>query len=309
MKKGKFSILFGLAVCLLLTSCNGLTAATTGSTASTTQPRVTTQPQGTTAREETTTYEPPLPRSTNYSIEKIGEKYYISLETPEYYMYEYDSDYSQILPGVWFLSYEDFCYGVRNKQLTEDDLFHVIHFSKDDFGIPMCDLDNLLAPILHEDMETNAVVWVGESYYQRFDFPLGELGYALFYPESEFEALLQTQPWDELGGELLHQEQIEDRGAIASYYTNSGWNYICIQYELAVGEKTMHVREIYNVSKNGFENGYALDENAKPSRVNIFCDDQGLQCLFSLSGFHEKPTIEWLKGFGVEKYVPTPVEE
>lgn len=32
MKKGKFSILFGLAVCLLLTSCNGLTASTTQST-------------------------------------------------------------------------------------------------------------------------------------------------------------------------------------------------------------------------------------------------------------------------------------
>ena len=86
------------------------------------------------------------------------------------------------------------------------------------------------------------------------------------------------------------------------YYSSSR---ACIQYELQEGEKTLLIREVYH----DIENGREPHSDDELYFLEIFCVENDRRCVFRSYDVEKRPSIEWLKGFGVEKYVPTPTEE
>ena len=295
MKKRIF-ILFGLVLCLLLTSCNKVPAETTGSTASTTQPYVTTTAETTTSPKPNN---PPITyHTTNYEIKKNGEQHYIFLETPEYYLRRDENVQVSVVSGIQFPSYDVFYDKVVNHKLTESDLYAVVRFHADDIGIRVCDFDNLSVPQYPEGVTSRHVSWEGNWYYDAFQMTGESYGYATFYPREEFENQMQAQPWAD---DLKHQAVIEERNADVFFYGN---RQICVQYMLEDGDGTFLIRETYWT----YSNKYEVPSVEDLKWVEVFYSENGRQVLFTLHDLEEIPTVEWLKGFGVEKYVP-PVEE
>ena len=303
MKKRMF-LLFGLVLCLLLTACNKGPAGTTGSTASTTRPHVTigsegatTQPYVTTTAETTTSPKPNNPpityHTTNYEIQKNGEKYYIVLETPDYYEQK-DTQIS----GLHFESMADFYDKVMTKRLTESDLVQVVKsFTEDSVGIIVCDFSDLSVPVYPENAEERSVGWYGDYYALSFEFENTCTGNAFVLTSEEFLSLIQENSWE---GKSCKPTMVEGHDAM-HYYSGSR---ACIQYELQEGEKTLLIREVYH----DIENGREPHSDDELYFLEIFCVENDRRCVFRSYDVEKRPSIEWLKGFGVEKYVP-PVEE
>lgn len=240
------SVFVLITVSMLLWGCSNNKPEATTSTTTTETPK-------------TTVKQPDKEKKQGYSlVSKDGKNYIVFEDISNYYR---EGGYMEA--SVRFDSFEDFKYKVINGRMEEwQKRIVASSFKKDDFGILICDFNNLYLPVLPVDCQYGGVYWENGTY----DFEItGESfsGYIGYLTQSVFDRLLQ-------------------------YDKESKWSK---HYVLTEGEKTVEVIKSYSTEKE------LTDPLAVPSIINLYGKKDNLFFEVGLYNLSEEPDDSYLMQF------------
>lgn len=240
--------------------------------------------------------------------------YEIIIENGEHYLLLKDSiagddesDKTSASTGTFveFESIEEMAQDIKTGNFTESELKQISKFRKDEDGrTVLCDLSKLHEAYTPEQFANQEILWFGNNY--RFDFSQNEDYFecrmiAGFPNDSKDFAIADiTDCTDKPNFTLLSTEQISDRNATMITYTSGVNGKIkerkSIYYELENGDKELFVYE-----------EYSLLSDKVPYMIVVFGTEKEFDYSLYIYFPPERPSVEYLLGFGFREYVETEV--
>lgn len=248
----------------------------------------------------------------HYSITEEDGSYYLNFsdgnEPPEWY--------SSQEAGLLFDSLTEMQNVFLNNKLTEDQICQIKDsFSKDSQGrIQICDMNHLQQPVLSSDLALGMVELTGQNYAffvnsihtdsVSSDSPILSAGsYFQCLTKESYDSIFERKYEDFFEQKTVHltstTEGPDRNSTVYDYYTNSA-ELRQIRYVLTVGSKTLYIDEGYRL--NIVDDLLPVSDTV-PSRIEIFGCDNGRYFHVYLSGFSERPSVEWLSSFGLTDFV------
>ena len=240
-----------------------------------------------------------------YSIEKEGNDYYLVIDDV-YNVYSEENNNGSVdeltitAPSISFSSVKEMREKVLGGKLTDVQKKAMSQFSKDENGkIKILDFNNLYDAKLPSDVECKYITWRGEIY----SFILNNEGYIRFVEEDEYEELYQREfgiPEDK----ITKKEETEDRSATVYYHYTDVAERKSIQYKLEIPGGYLYIEEEYLLSfelADKFTSFKCSDTIPQNIYVMGEVNDKYFYCYMNTMDFSERPSVEWLSSFGVEK--------
>ena len=247
-----------------------------------------------------------------YSIIEENGSYYLNFsdgnEPPE--------EYSSQSATVDFDSLAEMQDAFLNNKLEEYQINQIKDiFPKDSQGrIQIWDMNNLQQPTLPFDLVLGSVGLTGQRYVffvnsihadsVSSESPIQSAGsYFQCLMKESYDEYFKRKYEDFFEKKTVHLTSTTagpDRNStVYDYYTNAA-ELRQIRYVLTVGSKTLYVDESYILS--------IIDDllpvsDTVPSSIEIFGCDNGRYFHVYLSGFSERPSVEWLSSFGLTDFV------
>lgn len=213
-----------------------------------------------------------------------------------------DNFNAQIDRSIYFASVEEMINDINTGNFSDEELYYLSHYPKDDFGrIRVCNMDELLVPVVPAPLELTGIIWNGQWY----TYVLGRND-----DDTTYKMLLDTREQHEetidfdanfaskTTCDVHSQTTEEDRNATVTYYTNLlGKDCKGVYYTVGEGEGTVHVWEDYAF----------VDEAYKLEYIHIICSDNGVYFHYYSTSETDRPSMEWLSQFGIREYMETEV--
>ena len=194
-------------------------------------------------------------------------------------------------PAIYFSSMKEMKSDIQKGKFTEEELKELSRFThRDERGaIVICNLDDLYQPIYPSDLDLT-VVWRGPKYH--WAFREGDSYRGLFTAEPRDEDIFTERENPETYWVPNNSvTYVSDRNATVINYAGYGDHtseIIC--YRIEAEDKILLVEEFHDLTVNTYE-------------VNIY-GKQGDQYFYiSFLDPPERPSVEWLSQFGIQKYV------
>ena len=250
--------------------------------------------------------------SIQYSIIEENGSYYLNFsdgnEPPEWY--------SSQAAGLLFDSLAEMQDSFLNNKLEEHQINQIKDvFSKDSQGrIQICDMNRLQRPVLPSDLAPGMVELTGQNYAffvnsihadsVSSESPILSAGsYFQCLTKESYDRIFEREYENLFERDTVHLTSTTagpDRNStVYDYYTNSS-ELRQIRYVLTVGSKTLYIDEGYRL--NIVDDRLPVSDTV-PSRIEIFGCDNGRYFHVYLSGFSERPSVEWLSSFGLTDFV------
>lgn len=247
--------------------------------------------------------EPPI--DLPYEIIRDDDGYYLLLDDSCATDDEVEGSFSQVALLIEFGSMDEMVQDIKTGNFTEKELRILSEFRKDEDGRTiLCDLSKLYDVYTPEKFDEKKILWRGGSYR----FALLSTGSDLqgrmsngISDSSKEEAIEKLISCDGVVNfTLLSTEQIEDRDATVITFTSENYyglkDHKRVYYTIGDENKDAFVCETYTPSTD-----------AVPSIVYIYGTENGMNYVVSLTKLQERPSVEFLMGFGVREYVETEV--
>lgn len=239
-----------------------------------------------------------------YEIMRDDDGYYLLLED-DIVTDDLEGSFSEESPNIKFGSMEEMVQDIRTGNFTDDELKVLSEFVKDDDGrIDICNLSKLYNAYTPDKFDNNRIIWTGNTY--TFEFLNNDNKYycAIYGEisntdkEKAIEDLINGSKLQD--ATVLSREQKEERNATVVTYS-------MIQVGITYERKMMYYT-IENGNKNVFVvEKYALSTDTVPSIIEMFGIENGVNYYVGMTYPQERPSVEYLMGFGFREYVETEV--
>lgn len=239
-----------------------------------------------------------------YEIILDNGGYYLQLEDGVSKENQMEGSFSEIGPIILFGSMDEMVQDIKTGNFTEDELENLSEFPKTkDNLIGICNLSKLYDAYTPEQFPNTRIKWFGYTYSFKFDDNNGRvctMDCELSNEQkdtiiADFTACTKTPNFT-----LLSEEQIEDRNATVIICMSGNYEILerkYVYYTLEAGDKEIFVREYYMHSTDLI-----------PTVIDICGTEKGVNFLVCLAGeLPERPSVEYLMGFGFREYVETEV--
>ncbi len=237
----------------------------------------------------------------DYQIIEIEGNTYFSFDDESRYK---DLSTSQMAPVVSFKSMRAFYEGMNCGTLTEEQKKIVAKFDRNEAGqIQICNTNNLVTPIVPEDVQIRSIDWYGKYYSAMIG---GDVyGYitpcdkATYNKRAEEVSITQNERIT-----ITSVEFDEDRNAEVTNYNTKNARLKQIRYTVQSGDRQIVVIEKYNLEVlNPSVEGMLEISDTVPASIQLFCIEDGRYSYGWLTSFEERPTVEWLKDWGLSGFV------
>lgn len=246
-----------------------------------------------------------LPIDLPYEIIRDDDGYYLLLDDNSTTDEEEEGSFSEMAPVIEFGSMDEMVQDIKTGNFTENELQNLSRFPKDKDGRTiLCDLSKLYDVYTPEKFDEQKILWKGNGYH-----------FVLLCTGSDFEGRMSNFISDSSKEEaiedlitcdsvvnftLLSTEQIEDRSATVKIYTSETYygvkDHKRVYYTIQDEDKEVFVCETYTPSTD-----------VVPSAVYIYGTETGKNYVVKLRNLQERPSVEYLMGFGYREYVETEV--
>lgn len=201
-----------------------------------------------------------------------------------------------------------------NNKLTDRQIETMkLGFPKDENGIAICNMNQLYEPVLPPDLVASKILLKGSSYGFTLSNPsiessvksiTGSLSVVSPDTYQECYASEFTNFFNSDTISLDSQIEASDRNSIIYNYSTESGKFRLIQYDIAIGDKLLHVSELYFLYLDNTTAHYSTEiSDTVPVQIEI-CGSENKQYFYIyLSGFTERPSVEWLSSFGLAEYV------
>lgn len=247
--------------------------------------------------------EPPI--DLPYEIIRDDDGYYLVLDDSSATDDEVEGSLQVLAPLIEFGSMDEMVQDIKTGNFSEKELRYLSKFPKDEDGRTiLCDLSKLYDVCTPEQFDEKKILWQG-GYYR----------FVLLSNESDFQVHMYNSISDSSKEEdienliscdsvvnftLLSTEQIEDRNATVIIFTSETYygvkNHKRVYYTIRDENKEVFVCENYTPSTD-----------VVPSTVYIYGTENGMNYVVNLRNLQERPSVEYLMGFGYREYVETEV--
>lgn len=237
-------------------------------------------------------------------IRENGQSYLILKEivTTEY---ESSTPSAEDIRCIRFDSIAEMVQDIKTGNFTESELKELSRFNKDEDGrILICDISKLYEAYTPGQFDSQRILWFGENY--RFDFLKGSDWHSCImtnrFSYGSLDACIADiiDCTDKPNFELVSTEQIEDRKATMVTYT-SGTNG-------QIKERKSIYYTIEDIKGEIFVyEEYELLSDTVPKMIVIFGTRNGVNYSVYIEFPQERPSVEYLLGFGFREYVETEV--
>ena len=238
-----------------------------------------------------------------YEIICNNGEYYLQMEEGVAEENETEGTFSEDGPVIQFGSMDEMVQDIKTGNFTDKELRNLSKFPKSvDGGIGICNLSKLYDAYTPEQFAIKRITWYGYTY--SFDF------YDIFGGNCSMDCELSDEIKDSIIADfassakkpnltVLSEEQIEDRNSTVITWkdglTEQEKKYL--YYTIEEGNKEIFVWECYVHSTD-----------TAPGAIVICGTENGVNFYVSLVGeLRERPSVEFLMGFGFREYVETEV--
>lgn len=238
----------------------------------------------------------------DYEIISVDGNSYLRFKKENAYKDYFSKDYCIYTIGeIGFSSFPEMKNSIKNNELSEwDKAIIVRRFDNLENGdVPICDIDNLYIPVGTPSMKIGTLSWMGDSYSVEISDENNSFsGEFLYYTPQAFDQCYAEYKflWGE-GSEHIDSldSKTLDDGTQVFYYG-----------AISVGDRLYIVKfdgKIYFVSER-FGNKYDTSEvdTSLPKEVLILAIDGDNRFAIELYTLTERPSIEFIKSFGIEKF-------
>ena len=200
-----------------------------------------------------------------------------------------------------FQSVEQMRQAIITGSFTEPELIALTFASDAAEGIEICDPDHLYEVIAPEDFSLDYISWHGKDYY--FDLN-GETaqGSIHCYNQEDYEEDFSNGYKDFLTNSniTITKKQITLNRLATVYYGHTDvakFKFIC--YELRAGNKKMYIQEEYLLEHENSDEPVSSDV---PTTIGFWGTEDGGYFHGYFTNFTERPSVKWLKQFGIIPY-------
>lgn len=246
--------------------------------------------------------EPPI--DLPYEIIRDDDGYYLVLDDSSATDDEVEGSLQVLAPRIEFGSMDEMVRDIKTGNFTEKELQNLSRFRKDEDGRTiLCDLSKLYDVYTPEEFDEKKILWSGAGYHfvllgTGSDFQVHMYSISDSSKEENIENLISCD--SVVNFTLLSTEQIEDRNATVIIFTS----------ETYYGVKD-HKRVYYTIRDENKEvfvcENYTPSTDVVPSTVYIYGTENGMNYVVNLRNLQERPSVEYLMGFGYREYVETEV--
>lgn len=210
-----------------------------------------------------------------------------------------------------FQSLEEMKEVFLNNQLSKTQIETMkIGFPKNDNGIMIANMNELYEPTIPIELTLGDICLNGLSYSFSFEpcdastDPMS--GFVSILPQSIYDrnylTVLANLYKEHINS--LTQENITDRNATVYEYSTQNSEKKLINYDIMIGNKTLHISEHYTVSWHAdYSIPGQLISDSIPSHIQIFGCENGQYFEVGIYGISERPSVEWLSSFGITEYI------
>ena len=157
------------------------------------------------------------------------------------------------------------------------------------------------------DLTKEKIAWEGKYYSISFESDQANAFVCVVNREA-YDSIIEekNQAAFQPDHQILSEEQIEDRDARVVYYQSNTAKLKRYYYTLESNGNELYICEVYRLEM--FNRTDIPVSESVPRGIDIVGkNDDGYFHVY-LSGFKERPSVEWLSSFGIEDYVEESVE-
>jgi len=243
-----------------------------------------------------------------YTLKTVDGVHYIEVGS-EYAPSEEDLQFNEEA-GLKFSTMDEMVDAVLNKKLDESQLKKVYTFDRDANGkIRTVDFTNLVVPVVPANHTLSSEVrWLGGEYTFRMNSKSGARAYVFCRTPELFEYFISDKYESVYGREghnnAIKKEKVEDRNATVVYVKTDRAELKHIIYSFQEGQTQYTVFEDYTLKYVDPSSYPYVISDVIPTVVKLYVRNGDYCIEFQIRDLTERPSMEYLKQFNVEKFVP-----
>lgn len=246
------------------------------------------------------------PEDLPYEIICDNGNYYLLLEDSIARENVDEDSLSAERPHIEFASMDEMLKDIKTGDFTESELKELSQFKTDDDGrTSICDISKLYDAYTPERYDVKRIDWFGYDYSFAFREEDGDSRCSMSVNALEIdneEAFAERidDCTSDPNFQLISVERVEDRNATVTTYMSGGTGKVeerkIVYYTIKESNKELYVHE-----------EYLFSSDSTPFAITIFGTENGIDFTVFLSFVQERPSVEYLLGFGFREYVETEV--
>ena len=239
-----------------------------------------------------------------YSIIEENGSYYLNFSDGN----EPPKEYSSQLATMMFDSLAEMQDTFLNNKLTEGQINQIKDvFPKDLQGrIQICDMNRLQQPVLPSNLTLGTLGLAGDRYSFFVNSVISSSSiHGSFHclTKEDYDDMFERDYENYFEKNTIHltsTTEEPDRNSTVYDYTTSAGTLRRIRYAITQGSKTLYIDESYRLSMK--DDSLPVSDTV-PKSISIYGCDNGEYFNVYLSGFSERPSVEWLSSFGLTDFV------